>query len=557
MIRQSNAARGEGASRCPEVPAFPVLSAEVDEDGAWFQGHRVELREGEEPAAAVMRLAAEAAGARDGAVKAVRVRASSGGAAWDLIVDESGQVWDAPAKSRSAVSGRQKVGLFAALAGVIVLPVAVAAAIVVPRVAGGDEVAAATTRTVTVEPPKPSPTQLPVLAPFGGQAVAVWSSAPVSSSGMGSAGSTAASPAVVVGSCVAVVERVDRGSAVTCLRADTGAQVWSVRLDASGASLRPMKGGVVVTSSSGARVIDGSGRVLSSRKFSGGEQPAIVGAGFAVTSSKSSALIDVAGKWVPRVIPAGARIVGVSGAAAVMTDTSGQAWSVTDGRVAPAGVRLVAPSKDAKPVGPLGVTSDGFLYAWQEADRVVVQRYRNSELSRPVMTSRVPEDAGSGAIGPGQVAVSPGDRLAVVQGHLVDLVTGTARALPKGWRTTSVLDSQVTGQVQGSSVVVDAQARPLWTVKPPTGVDVGVPVAELSGMSFIAARAGAETRVYAVRTVLPAERPSSPSSSSVPSSTSGPVSPSSGSSSSTAVQSSSPSAPASSKAPTSTKGAAK
>ena len=515
--------------QCPSVPAFPVLSAEVDEEGvAWFQGHRVELAEGEEPASAIVRLAAESAAAREGAVKAVRVRASSGGSVWSLVVDASGEVWDAPTVTRSAVSRRQKAGLVALLTGVLVIPVGGAAAIVGSRMSDS-EPSTKTVRTVTVAAPSATATQVPVLSPSGEQMVAMWSSDALANSGAGSLGASStlskSSPAVALGSCVATVMRSGRDSAVRCLRADNGAQVWSVRVDASGTSLWPAGDGVVVTSSSQVRVLDARGRTRASRTLGNGERPLLLGSGVAVQVSKTTVLIDQAGRWVPRVVPAGASVVGTHGEAAVVADRSGQVWSVTDGRVAPAAARLAAPDKGAKPAGVLGLTPDGFLYGWESpAKELVVQRFRVSAPTRPVMTARVPGGTGVGSgwsasTVSGKAVVSPGGRLAVIEDYLVDLASGQARVLPKGWLTTRVLDEQVFGQASGSSVVVDAQGRTLWSVDAPSGVDVGVPAAQISGVSFIPASVGSETRLYATRTVLPGSAGSASSPSSVPSST--------------------------------------
>lgn len=514
------------AGSAPAVPLYPVLSAEVDEEGvAWFQGHRVELAEGEEPASAIVRLAAESAAAREGAVKAVRVRASSGGSVWSLVVDASGEVWDAPTVSRSAVSRRQKAGLVALLTGVLVIPVGGAASIVGSRMSDS-EPSTRTVRTVTVAAPSATATQLPVLSPSGEQMVAMWSSDALGNSGAGSLGaSSTSSPAVALGSCVATVMRSGRDSAVRCLRADNGAQVWSVRVEASGTSLWPSGDGVVVTSSSQVRVLDARGRTRASRTLGNGERPLLLGSGVAVQVSRTTVLIDQAGRWVPRVVPAGASVVGTHGEAAVVADRSGQVWSVTDGRVAPAAARLAAPVQGAKPAGVLGLTPDGFLYGWESpAKELVVQRFRVSAPTRPVMTARVPGGTGVGSgwsasTVSGKAVVSPGGRLAVIEDYLVDLASGQARVLPKGWLTTRVLDEQVFGQASGSSVVVDAQGRTLWSVDAPSGVDVGVPAAQISGVSFIPASVGSETRLYATRTVLPGGAGSASSPSSVPSST--------------------------------------
>ena len=537
-------------SSAPAVPAFPVLSAELDEEGvAWFQGRRVEPREGEEAASAVMRLAAEAAGARAGSVKAVRVRASSGGSSWNLIVDESGEVWDAPAQARSSVTRRQKAGLFAALAGVLTLPVAAAAAIVGPRVAGSDEPVAGTTRTVTVQPPRPTATQLPVLDASGAQMVAAWASdRELVTSGGGVMSQAATSPAVAMGQCVAAVLRVDRDAEVRCLRADTGAPMWSVKLGSSSGTLWPAGDRVVVASSTHVRVLDQKGRTVSSREPTSGERPVLLGGGVVVQTSKTSVLIDERGRWVPRVVPAGASVVGVRGKAAVMADRSGQVWSVTDARVAPTAQRLTSPAKDMKPAGVVGLTTDGFLFGWETSDtqdrQAVVQRYRLDALSRPVFTTSRVSTGSSWASSTStmRATVSPSTKLAVIDGHLVDLATGAVRVLPEGWRTTRVLDAQVFGQAGGSFVVVDAQARPLWRVDPPSGVEVGVPAAQISGVSFVPATAGRETRLYATRTVLPA---GAGSPSSVPSSTASPPLPS-GRSSAAPTSTSSTSTPSSS-----------
>lgn len=484
------------------VPVYPVVRLELRDAGDEFVG----LADGEQVGSgpdegpvrdALIAHAASVAARRPGAVPAVRAVGVWGEGRYDLIVTGDGEVLDASSVARPAAvaGGRRGRGKW--------LPLALTAAVVVPGLSVGifaasdpspTRVVAASSSVSSSTTPTAVPTQLPVQAPAGWSSVASWS-APTAD--------LSAGLRPVVGGSVVVVPTGD-GSTVSGVDGLTGAVRWSARagepvvagVESSRIDGRPV---VVASTSSALFAWDAqTGRQVGKWKVPAGASGVLATpTGLVVVGPGQHVQVATGKGLVPRVLPAGATVVGVSGAN-VLAVSDGRLWTVASDRVAGAPKALPAAPKGQAWRGVVGRTATGFVVAYGAADASTVG-LRGLDFSgkQRWASQQIPSSA-AGSSQSSPLWIAPTGAFGVYGTSLVDIRTGATRGLPADWSTSGV-GAVAYGTTGAGSAWVDPGSGAVHASTEPG--DGSVPVAALgdvNGLALISARDGEHTVLYAV-----------------------------------------------------------
>lgn len=464
------------------VPVYPVVRMSLVGDQVLVDDVPVVVPPGVEPRVAGLSVVAARAAAREGAVQAIRAVASDGaGNSWPVVVDADGGVWPldkvgstptSPGRRTGRGSTRSRVGVRLGV-GAAAVVVAVTAVGGVVLLGHSSAPASGPVSTVTVTP-SATATELPVIAPVGWSAQAVWSSVPVPSP----AGAPTAAPVVVSGATVfTVIAHGVGGVAVAALNARTGAVQWSRPVTGSQVSAGPVLGRVngssVVMVATDTRVV-----AFSPAGVAVGSWPVPTNGGAATggvvlsaagpilpRSQTTVSIVGPGNKLLTRALPPGGRAVAVLGRGAVLvTDTAGHAYRVTSPTVAGKPVTLPAP-KGFTGGSTVAVTGGQLVQSWTSAKAgaggAQMQVLRASALStlRPSWTTAaIPA---SSAATP--VMVSPDGRTGVAGSVVVNLATGASSALPAGWSPLGV----------GSGVIWCRNADQKVVAASPAGAVIG------------------------------------------------------------------------------------
>lgn len=483
------------------VPIYPVVRIELRDTGDEFvglaDGSTVQTGPDKGPVRdALISYAAGVAARRPGPVPAVRVVGAWGDEQYELVVTGAGEVLDAGpgpgARTTGQGGGRRKW-----------LPLLLAAGVAVPGLGVGivalsspnspqpvaSSAAAKPSTTATA-----MPTQLPVEPPLGWSAVASWST-PIAdlSSGLRPA---------VAGSVV-VVPTGD-GSVVSGVDGLTGAVRWSARAGepvAAGVESSRIDGRPVVVASTSSALFAWdaqTGRQVGKWKVPAGASGVLATpTGLVVVGPGQHVQVATGKGLVPRVLPAGATVVGVSGAN-VLAVSDGRLWTVASDRVAGAPKALPAAPKGQAWRGVVGRTATGFVVAYGAADASTVG-LRGLDFSgkQRWASQQIPSSA-AGSSQSSPLWIAPTGAFGVYGTSLVDIRTGATRGLPADWSTSGV-GAVAYGTTGAGSAWVDPGSGAVHASTEPG--DGSVPVAALgdvNGLALISARDGEHTVLYAV-----------------------------------------------------------
>lgn len=386
-----------------------------------------------------------------------------------------------------------------------------------------------TAATVTVTPTATA-TELPVAAPVGWSAQAVWSSGQVAAPDTGQG--TGLPVAVRAGVVFAVTTTGGGGLSLAGVDARTGAPQWSQTLAGSsvtaGPTLARVNGADVVLvatdttvtawSPAGARV--GSWPVPTGGSGTGAT--VLTPAGPIIARSQTTvSIVGPGGTLLTRVLPPGGHAVAVLGGGAVLvTDTAGHAWKVTSPTVAGKEIALPAP-KGFSGGRTVAVTGSALVQAWTPAKTTsstaatVVLRSSAIATLRTGWTSKAFTSTNTTPT----MATSPDGQLGVAGSTVVNLRTGGLRVLPAGWSLQSVSNAVIWCQNADQQVVAaSTDGAPLGGAStgtaPSVNTDGGAtqqpvtPVGQIGGSALVISAADNVSRLY----LLPSAAPAAPTS---------------------------------------------
>ncbi len=512
------------------VPVYPVVRMSLVRGQACVDDELVTVPRGMEPREAALAVVARRAAAREGSIQAVRAVASDeAGHSWAMVVDAHGKAWslDDAAQVKNAPngghrgSGQARVGARVAVLGAaVVLIGGLVGGLAVARSDSGASPSVAT-RTVV---PTATATELPVVAPVGWSAQALWSSPQVPSPDT----SAQAGPGVVVtGQSVFAVTTSSGGAlSLSSLSARSGAPVWSKKLQGSqvtqGPVLAKVQGAPVVLVATDTKV---SAWSLAGLPVGSWSVPVSTGTtGVVLTPAgpiipRSQTTVSIVGpgmKLLARALPAGGRPVALLGQGTlVVTDTSGHAWRVTSPAVAGTPATLAVP-KGWSGGTTVAVTSSSLIQAWRPAkttttDTVILRSSPLTSLT-PRWTSKAITTGSRGS----ELLTSPSGGLGVLGGSVVDLATGGLRSLPAGWTAQLVSDRVIWATNTDQKIVAASPAGAALggartgTTPSTTGNDDGtggigavVPVGLVGSSALVIGSADNIPRLYLLPTAAP------------------------------------------------------
>lgn len=507
------------------VPVYPVVRMSLVRGQVRVDDEPISVPAGVEPRDAALAVVAARAAAREGSIRAVRVLASDeAGHTWPMVVDAKGGTWSltgsgtsisSPTRKSDRGSGQARTGVRVAVIGsAVLLVVGAGAAVVAVGHHGAAPTRAAATVTVT---PTATATELPVQAPVGWSAQAVWSSGQVAAP---ETGQGAGSPvAVRAGVVFAVTTTGGGGLSLAGVDPRTGAPLWSKTIAGSsvmaGPTLARVNGAEVVLvatdtavtawSPAGTRV--GSWPVPTSG--SGTSATVLTAAGPIIARSQTTvSIVGPAGTLATRALPPGGRAVALLGGGAVLvTDTAGHAWKVTSPTVAGKETALPAP-KGFSGGRTVAVTGSALVQAWTPtktttaATATVVLRSSAIATLRPGWTSKAFTSANASTT----MATSPDGQLGVTGSTVVNLRTGGLRALPTGWSLQSVTNAVIWCQNADQQVVAASKdgaplggastgSTPSLSTTDTVGQPV-TPVGQIGGSALVISAADNVSRLY-------------------------------------------------------------
>lgn len=494
-----------------DVPPFPVVRLELREqaDGTWsglVDGQSVASGVDEEVArGAVVDAAAERAASRPlGAIRAVL--SGFGPEASEGVVSADGELSvNGPEQAKRS---RRGMALVAGLG-----------AVVLASVGGVVWAVSSTPHRAAAVAAAPSPTQLPVVAPAGFSAVALWSvPVPASSVGSSSAGE------VATGQGMVFVPSANDG-AVVALDAATGVERWRTAFPTSTSGAGITSGPVWVSqgkqsvlmawSSDHVASFDpATGRMLASWSLaSGTSQVVAYPGGVVVAGSGRTVQVFTPSGMVSRVVPAGASVVGLTATGdGIVAVGQGRVWQVTSASIAGDGRVLTAP-KGTSLSGCLGVSGSTVVLAWAPtAGTSTVVQAVNAATAKQAWTATVTGSlfTGLSAAGAGspvtasQIHQPPRGGWSVIGPVLTD-VHGTVHVLPQGWTTTAITSSAAYGTTsQGTGMVTSTGAVSQASSSQSQGSSVAA--ADDAGHVFMVATNGSASALYALRSTKAVQR---------------------------------------------------
>lgn len=482
------------------VPVYPIIRMEARETETgttyFLERQPVELDD-REPLAVLVEAAALKAEQMHRSPQAIRARLKEAAQERELVVAAEGTWWDvgqlkaddaaaAPAEQRSALR--------------LYVACAVAALVIFGLIVGVMHSLRSDPPAEPAGPPVPQAIQLPAINPDGTGRVARWASPELAAPG-GRATAVRAADAVVV---------LTADRRLVALDPANGGERWSspvgVVTPTAGPVVSRIDGEPVIAVASAQAIqwwpLAGPAEPRSVTVPSGG-QPSLGSDGPLVTyADRHQAQVIVGGQFQDRVLPAGAKALGVTdGGVLLAGDDAGHVWRITSDRVAPEPTTLLAP-KTVRPAAALTVAAGKLLTLWRETAtrRVVVTAYDTATI-RPVWAARLAAGASQYATTLPPWQVSPDGRWAVIGGTAFDVADGRFVDLDPTWQQGVVTD------VATLNLTKDRWARHLGAARTVPALSTAdatrreafaLPVVETDDLVFVTAADGQATRLYAL-----------------------------------------------------------
>ena len=148
----------------------------------------------------------------------------------------------------------------------------------------------------------------------------------------------------------------------------------------------------------------------------------------------STALVLHGTQLEKRVLPAGSTPVSADDKGRVAAvDDHGRWWRLTDEDTAPRPTQLQPPTYGAEATEVLGLAGRTLLVAWEDDEGTLVSGFATESSMEPVWSKRVDKSPRSS-----DLSVAPNGSWLVVGETAIQTEDGTAKALPKGWKTSGM-----------------------------------------------------------------------------------------------------------------------